>query len=201
MLRTKSGLPKHCSFNIDRHGRRRVRFRKNGFTTYLTGTPWGEDFMRQYATALDGVKVQASNIGFGRTVAGTVAALVAAYLDPASGSPFKTCATETQRTRRNILENFREAYGHLPLYRSDRSGQRTMLLTREHMQTIVNKKTATPFAQRNFLATVRAMFQWAMGEGKVPDDRRLASSALRSRRPATRHGRKTKLPASSRRIR
>lgn len=45
-----------------------------------------------------------------------------------------------------------------------------MLLTREHMQTIVNKKTATPFAQRNFLATVRAMFQWAMGEGKVPDD-------------------------------
>ena len=81
MLRTKSGLPKHCGWNIDRHGKRRVRFRKGGFSTYLTGTPWSEDFMRQYAAALDGVKAQASNIGAGRTIAGTVNALVAAYLD------------------------------------------------------------------------------------------------------------------------
>ena len=58
MLRTKSGLPKHCCWNTDRHGKRRVRFRKDWFSTYLTGTPWSEDFMRQYATALDGVKAQ-----------------------------------------------------------------------------------------------------------------------------------------------
>jgi hypothetical protein len=60
MLRTKSGLPKHCCWNTDHHGKRRVRFRKAGFTTYLTGTPWSEDFMRQYAAALDGVKAQAN---------------------------------------------------------------------------------------------------------------------------------------------
>jgi hypothetical protein len=72
MLRTRSGLPKHCSWNVDRHGKRRVRFRKGGFSTYITGTPWSEDFMRQHAAALDGVKTQASNIGAGRTVAGTV---------------------------------------------------------------------------------------------------------------------------------
>ena len=104
MLRTKSGLPKHCCWAIDRHGKGRVRFRKSGFTTYQPGTPWGEEFMRQYAAALDGVKAQASNIGAGRTVAGTVSALVTAYLDPLSTSPFKTGAAETQRTRRNILE-------------------------------------------------------------------------------------------------
>jgi hypothetical protein len=46
MLRTKSGLPKHCSWNTDQHGKRRVRFRKGGFTTYLGGIPWSEDFMR-----------------------------------------------------------------------------------------------------------------------------------------------------------
>ena len=45
-----------------------------------------------------------------------------------------------------------------------------MLLTREHMQRIVNEKAATPFAQRNFLNTLRAMFQWALKEGRVPDD-------------------------------
>src|SRR5262245_4747732 len=165
MLRTKSGLPKHCSWNTDRHGKRRVRFRKKGFTTYLTGTPWSEDFMRQYAAALDGVKAQAMNIGASRTVAGTLNALVADYLDPHSkSSPFKVGAAETQRTRHNILENLREKYGHLPLYRTDRTGQRTMLLSREHVQRIVNEKS--PGSQRNFLNTLRAMFNWAMKEGR-----------------------------------
>jgi integrase len=170
MRRTKSGLPKHCSYNIDRFGTRRVRFRKRGFSTYLKGTPWSEDFMRQYAAALDGVAAQASSIGAGRTVAGTVNWLVAAYLDPRSSSPFKTGAAETQRTRRNILENFREAHGDKPLFRTDNNGRRIMLLTREHMQRIVNEKAATPFAQRNFVNTLRAMFKWAAKEGRIPDE-------------------------------
>jgi hypothetical protein len=39
MRRNKSGLPKYCGWNTDHHGKRRVRFRKNGFSTYLIGTP------------------------------------------------------------------------------------------------------------------------------------------------------------------
>src|SRR6478672_1623352 len=171
MQRTKSGLPKHCCWATDRHGKRRVRFRKSGFSIYLTGTPWSEDFMRQHAAALDGVKAQTNNIGAERTVAGSVGALVAAFIDPLSkSSPFKTGALETQRTRRNILENFRRAYGHLPLFRTDSGGRRTMLLTREHVQRIVNEKASTPFGQRNFLNTLHAMCKWAMAEGRIPDD-------------------------------
>jgi integrase len=171
MLKTRSGLPKHCGWNIDRAGGvRRVRFRKGRFTTYLYGVPWGEEFMRQYAAALEGVPTQPGNIGAQRTIAGTVNALIVAYLDPQGSSPFKTGAAETQRTRRNILENFREAHGDKPLMRADHTGRRTMLLTREHMQRIVNEKVATPFAQRNFLNTLRAMFKWAAKEGRIPDD-------------------------------
>jgi integrase len=170
MLKTRSGLPKHCGWNSDRHGKRRVRFRKDGFSTYLTGIPWSEDFMRQYAAALEGVKVQAGSIGASRIVAGTLNALVTTYLDPLSSSPFKTGAAETQRTRRNVLENFAKAHGDKPLFRTDNSGRRTMLLTREHVQRIVNEKAATPFAQRNFLNTLRAMFRWAVKEGRIPDD-------------------------------
>jgi integrase len=170
MLRTKSGLPKHCCWATDRHGKRRVRFRKGGFSTYLKGTPWSEEFMRQLAAALDGVKAQATNIGAGRTVAGTVNALIADYLDPRGSSPFKTGAAETKRTRKNILENFRAAHGDKPLFQIDRTGQRIMLLTRERMQRFVNEKAATPFAQRNFLNTLRAMFRWAAKEGRIPDD-------------------------------
>jgi integrase len=167
MLRTKSGLPKFCSWNEDRHGVRRVRFRRRGFTTYLHGTPWGEDFMRGYAAALDRVKAAGSNIGADRTKPGTVNALVADYLFSAV---FQTGAAETVRGRRNILENFRASYGDLPLYRVAGNGQRILLLTRTHVQKIVNDKAATPFAQRNFLNTLRAMFRWALKEGRLPDD-------------------------------
>ena len=53
MLRTRSGLPKHCTYEVDRYGKRRSRFRRRGVSVYLTGIPWSEDFMRQYAAALE----------------------------------------------------------------------------------------------------------------------------------------------------
>jgi hypothetical protein len=109
-MRTRNGLPKHCSPITDRHGKRRLRFRKDGFSTYLTGTPWGEDFMRQYAAALEGVKAQASNVGVSRTTGGTVNALVKAYLDPQGSSPFKTGTAETKRGRRNNRKFCRGAW-------------------------------------------------------------------------------------------
>jgi integrase len=170
MRRAKNGLLKYCSWTVDRHGKRRVRFRKSRFSVYLSGTPGSEDFLRQYAAAHDGVKLQTENVGAGRTVAGTVNAIILAYLDPDSSSPFNTGAAETKRTRRNILERFAKAHGHKPLYRTDNSGQRVMLLTREHVQRIVNEKSATPSSQRNFHNTLRNVFKWAAKEGRLPDD-------------------------------
>jgi len=55
-------------------------------------------------------------------------------------------------------------------YHTETNGRRVMLMTREHVQRIVNEKTDTPFAQRNFLNTLRALFRWAVSEGRVPDD-------------------------------
>jgi site-specific recombinase XerD len=74
------------------------------------------------------------------------------------------------RTRRNILERFREAHGDKRIYFTDASGKKVVLLTREHMQQIVNAKAETPFAQRNFLNTMRALSRWAKSEGTIPDD-------------------------------
>ena len=92
MLKTRSGLPKHCTYQVDRYGQRRVRFRRRGVSAYLTGIPWSEGFMRQYAAALDGVIEQTQNVGAGRTVAGSVNALVAGYLE---SSLFNSGAAET----------------------------------------------------------------------------------------------------------
>jgi integrase/recombinase XerD len=45
-----------------------------------------------------------------------------------------------------------------------------LLLTRQPLQRIVNQKSNTPFAQRNFLNSLRAMFKWAVEEGRIPED-------------------------------
>src|SRR6516225_1348470 len=79
MRRSKNGLPKYCGFNADHHGKVRIRFRKNGFSVYLTGTPWSEGFMRQYAEALDGVTTQQTEIGAKRTKPGSFDALCVSY--------------------------------------------------------------------------------------------------------------------------
>jgi integrase len=157
----------------DRHGKVRRYWRRPGCKAVpLPGLPGSAEFMAAYQAALTGMTAPQKQIGAARTVAGTVHALVADYLDCSSGStsPFKALAAETRRTRRNILENLREVHGDKRVFRAEANGRRVMLLTREHMQRIVNEKAGTPFAQRNFLNTLRALFRWAMDEGKVPDD-------------------------------
>jgi integrase len=178
MRRTKSGLPKHCGWNADQHGTRRVRFRKGGFSTYLTGIPWSEDFMRQYSAALEGIEARKANIGADRWPFGSLGSLIAAYLDcsPGSSSPFKALRPATQKMRRRQLDRWRAepagrdlTTGQLPLYRES-GGPRIMLLTRQHLQLMVNKKVTTPFEQRNFLHTLHALFKWALEEGRIPDN-------------------------------
>jgi len=149
MLRTKSGLPKHCGWNTDRHGRRRVRFRLRGFSTYLTGTPWSEDFMRQYAAALDGVKVEAQEVGASRTKPGSIDALCVAYY---RSPEFHNLKDSTQAVRRNIIERFRNDYG----------SQLLKGLRRRHIDEIIGRKKQTPEAANNLLKVLRVVFDYAV---------------------------------------
>src|SRR5262245_53479748 len=127
----RNGLPKYCSWNIDRHGKRRVRFRLGAVSRYLTGIPWSEDFMRQYAAALDGV--QAGNIGSNRTIPGSVDALVVSYY---RSPDFRRLAAITQKSRRYTIEAFRKEHGDKPV----------KLLRREHIKDIIGSKADTPQA-------------------------------------------------------
>jgi site-specific recombinase XerD len=157
----------------DRHGRVRHYFRRPGCKAVpLPGQPGSDEFMAAYKAALAGLTAPQQQIGEARTIPGTLQALVAAYLDcsPGSTSPFKALAAETQRTRRNILENLREAHGDKRIFRTDHYGRRVPVLTRANVQRMVNQKSATPFGQRNFLNTMRAMFKWAVAEDRVPED-------------------------------
>jgi integrase len=154
MLRSKSGLPKHCSWAIDRHGKRRIRFRRNGVSIYLTGIPWGEDFMRQYAAALEPV----SNIGAsGRTIPGSFNALIVSYYR----TDFRRLKPSTQRLWRNIIEReIRSKHGSKPVAR----------LERKHVKDIIGAKAATPQAANNLLKVLRVLLNHAVEIGMIANN-------------------------------
>jgi integrase len=168
MLRTKSGLPKHCCWNPDQHGKRRVRFRKGGFTTYLAGTPWSEDFMRQYAAALDGVKAQASNIGSARTKPGSFNALCVSYY---RSPDFLGLKASTQAVRRNIIEKFRSQHGDKPVRG----------LGRAHVKAIIGAKANTPEAANNLLKVLRVILGYAVDQEMIASNPTVGIKKYRSR--------------------
>jgi integrase len=166
----RNGLPPHCSFEIDRHGKRQVRFRRRKVSRFVPGKPCSEDFMAAYARLLAEAAPPkpAPAVGADRSPPHSLGALIKAYLASPS---FKNDALGTQSTRRNILESFAAAHGDKPLYYIDaKTGERVMLLKRAGMQKIVNEKAATPSAQRNFLNAARVLFRWAMREGRIVDN-------------------------------
>jgi hypothetical protein len=147
VLRARNGLSKYCSWHIDRHGKRRVRFRKNGFSRYLTGTPWSEDFMRQYATALDCVSQVTP--GSERTVAGTIDALVVSYY---RSPEFKGLRETTKADYRFIIESFRKLHGDKPVKK----------LQRAHIKEIISARSETPAAANNLLKVLKLLLNHAI---------------------------------------
>jgi len=168
MLRTKNGLPKHCCWNEDQHGKRRVRFRKGGFSAYLTGIPWSEDFMRQYARALEGVTVQASNVGASRTVPGSSNALCVSYY---RSPEFRGLKASTQTVRRNVIERFRNEHGDKPVVR----------LERMHIKNIVGTKADTPEAANNLLKILRVLLNHAVDIGMIASNPAIGIKCYKSR--------------------
>jgi integrase len=123
--------------------------------TCLPGLPWSPEFMAAYAETVEGQ--QPIEIGAKRNPVGSVAATVGLYL---GSTAFANLAAETQRTRRNILERFREEHGD----------KRIAVIERKHVQAMVTAKGKTPSAACNFLKTLRAMIAFAVDAGIRADD-------------------------------
>ena len=170
MLRTKSGLPKHCCWNTDQRGNRYVRFRKGAFTINLTGIPWSEDFMRQYAKALEGVNNTAGNLGAERTKPGSFNALVVSYY---RSPDFLGLKASTQARRREYLERFRKEHGDKPINR----------LTRGHIKDIIGAKANTPEGANNLLKVLRLILNFAVDDGMLASNPAIGVKRYPSKNP------------------
>jgi integrase/recombinase XerD len=131
----------------DRYGVVRRYFRKAGCKrVLLPGLPGSEEFMAAYQLALAGLPKSRR----GPAKEGSIGALIAAYFKDDAFT--KALAPETQRSRRNILEHFREKH-------SDKS---VRTLETRHVVAMLGKMK--PYAQKNRLKTLRGLMLFAIKE-------------------------------------
>src|SRR6516225_10424982 len=109
------------------------------------GWPGGLAESRRGSRAL---RLSRTAIGAGRIKPGSVAAVVAEYLD--SRQFFGSKSPGTQRMRRGILERFRAAYGDRPF----------ALLPPEWIEALLDSKP--PHAARSWLVTLRSLCQFGV---------------------------------------
>ncbi|KQY18160.1 hypothetical protein ASE23_15695 [Rhizobium sp. Root73] len=150
----RNGLPKHCSLVIDRHKKRRIRFRVKGVDTYLPYPPTGVEFEKAYAEALSGVVEWRANVGASRTKAGSFDALAVSYY---RSPEFQGLRDSTKQTYRRIIERFREKHG-----------TRMMRdLRREHVKAIIGDMSDRPQAANRLLSLLKIMLDHSLDNGWV----------------------------------
>jgi integrase len=138
---------KHVNSFRDRHGKLRHYFRRDGKSVALPGAPGTNEFMAAYAAAM---AEQPAPIVAGRdqNVPGTISALIVAYYATAR---WKQYSTETQRRHRNIIESFRDSYGHVPVTHVEP----------RHFGQILDKIVSLHM-RNNTLKALRALFDTAV---------------------------------------
>jgi len=138
-----------CVNSVRRRGRTYYFFRRPGFKRApLPGLPGSPEFTAAYSAALGACETKLA-IGSGRTVPGTVNAIIAAFYE---SHQFTKNEPITRKTDRNILEAFRSRHGD----------KRVAMLEQRHIEPILAEKTGKPSAQRNLLRVVRVLLDFAV---------------------------------------
>jgi hypothetical protein len=101
----KRKLDRYVTPVIDRHGKERFRFRRNGFSCYLN--PLAPDYRQAYdeanQKALGRIAIEP------RAKHGTVNDLLPRFYESLS---FKQDGYDWRKTRKAVLESFREEFGN-----------------------------------------------------------------------------------------
>jgi integrase len=155
---------KHVNSFYDRHGRLRHQCRVPGRKSVgLKGLPGSDEFMAQYQAELAKAGVAATDIGAGRTKAGTVNDAIVKYYK--SDQFTEGLAAATQAMRRTILERFRPMIARSGL---SYGNGRIAHLRKDHIETLL--KGMTRDAQKNWLKTLRGLMAFAVDEKLITSD-------------------------------
>ncbi|WP_167356427.1 tyrosine-type recombinase/integrase [Sulfitobacter delicatus] len=137
-----------ASAYYDRHGKRRWRFRRKGFSAELGSDYGSPEFVRRYEDAVAGIR-SATGAGVGKTIPKSISDLIARYY---SSAEFLELKESTKKTYRGILERFREEHGT----------KSAVNLERRHIKAILAAKSDTPSAANNLRDRLRAILDLAV---------------------------------------
>ncbi|SDE86271.1 tyrosine-type recombinase/integrase, partial [Limimaricola pyoseonensis] len=132
----------------DRHGKRRWRFRRKGFSAELGSEYGSADFVRRYEDAVAGLR-SGPGAGAGKTIPKSISDLIARYYRSAE---FLGLRESTKTTYRNTLERFREEHGT----------KSAVKLERRHIKTILAAKSETPSAANNLRDRLKTLMDLAV---------------------------------------
>jgi integrase len=151
---TRMEIPNLHRFR-NRHGKWQTYYRAAGRGKIrLRAEYLSPEFWVEYEAAKAGTRPA---IGAGRSRHGTFNAARPGYYTSAG---FLSLAPSGQRTRRNILEHWFEAYGAGPV--SD--------LQRKHVAAMIDAKATKPGAARDLLKALRSLLRFCMLAGLRDDD-------------------------------
>ncbi len=166
MTKRRRWLPEYVSEYTDRHGKRRYRFRRKGFAPHHFQHPPGTEGFRIELAAC--MALEPRVVGLERAIPGSLADLIARYY----GSPaFQGMKTSTQRMVRGQLERFREGRADRPV----------ALVHTRHLDAILGKMAATPFAANNLRKRLKRLFAYAVKIEMRPDNPALATDGYKTR--------------------
>lgn len=138
----KKKYPYATSF-LDRHKKRRWRFRRKGYAPYYFKAPHGtKEFELEYAACL---QAEPARIGIGRIKPGSVSDVIARYYDDNS---FRDLKEATQVVYRGVLERFRNTFGDDPIKRFDA----------EHISRLMNTMRHKPHAAARLRKLLAQLF-------------------------------------------
>jgi integrase len=105
----RNWLPKWVSEYKDRHGKRRYRFRRKGYSQFLfKHAPGTEGFRQEYQCCLDGIGAEKVTPGADRIVHGTFNDLISRYY---RSPDFLDPGERTRTVYRGVIERWRSKYG------------------------------------------------------------------------------------------
>jgi Phage integrase, N-terminal SAM-like domain len=161
----RSGLPKGVTMFFDRHGKRRVRGRRDGLSYYFKSEIGTEEWELEYQRWKSGQSPQ-GEIGAKRTKPGSVSALMVKFY---RSSEWANLSNATKSTYKGIIERFRAEHGDKPVAQ----------LERRHVRDMVAKKAETPAAANNMLRMTRLLMRFAIEEEWRRDDPTLGVKTIR----------------------
>jgi integrase len=150
----KGKKPKYVHAYQDRHDQPRIYFNKPGQKKLaLRGPLYSEEFWIDYHKAMKGEEIANEGAGAGKTIPGTIDAIVAKWYLSAD---FVNSAPATQRNYKSVIEPFRKEHGK----------KTAANLKNVHINAILDKRALTSTAQaKNLGKRLSTMFKFAVEFG------------------------------------